>query len=129
MPNENSQRALDVRSKGAFGMEAASEIFYDLVTNYKPSLLSPQYDMFSDAAQAAKGWDTRLDLAENQVKGYNDDLTMMTFAQTLAGLEAQALSFRREAYDREYPTQHYKDHVLQEQKVLDNNVLPSGLKN
>ena len=41
MPNENSKKALEVRSKGALGMEAASEIFYDLVTNYKPSLLSP----------------------------------------------------------------------------------------
>ena len=64
MPNENSEKALQVRSKGALGMEAASEIFYDLVANYKPALLSPQYDLFSDAAQASKGWDTRLDLAE-----------------------------------------------------------------
>ena len=31
---------------GSLGMEAASEAFYDLVMDYPPELLSPQYDEF-----------------------------------------------------------------------------------
>jgi hypothetical protein len=30
------------------------------------------------------------------------------------------LSYRREAFDRDYPTQHYKDHLHQDEKPLDN---------
>jgi hypothetical protein len=34
---------------GALGMDAAVEVFYDLVLNYHPEVLSPQYDDFYDA--------------------------------------------------------------------------------
>ena len=34
---------------GALGMDAAVEVFYDLVLNYHPEALSPQYDDFYEA--------------------------------------------------------------------------------
>lgn len=35
---------------GTIGMEAAVEVFYDLVLDYHPEFLSPQYDEFYEAA-------------------------------------------------------------------------------
>lgn len=52
MPDEDPTKALNVKTKGMLGMEAAAELFYNLVVNHKPNLLSPQYEAFSDAAQA-----------------------------------------------------------------------------
>jgi len=37
-------------SIGALGMDAAVEVFYDLVLNYHPNALSPEYDSFYEAA-------------------------------------------------------------------------------
>ena len=39
---------------GTLGMDAAVEAFYDLVFNYHPEALSPQYDNFYQASQQVK---------------------------------------------------------------------------
>jgi hypothetical protein len=41
MPSENPGKAIDAVSRGVFGMEAAQEVFYNLVVNHKPTLISP----------------------------------------------------------------------------------------
>ena len=37
------------------GMDAAVEVFYDLVLNYHPDALSPQYESFYEAAVSKSG--------------------------------------------------------------------------
>ena len=104
-PNESPEKAIRARSKGAFGMEVAREIFYNYVSAYRPSLLSPQYDAFSDASKLVDDKDNLFETAKNRVRGIHDELTIMTLSQTLLGVEQQALSYRRDAYDKDYPTQ------------------------
>lgn len=65
---------------GALGMDSAVEVFYDLVLNYHPEALSPQYDQFYNAA---------LDVKSNS-KPKVDRHTQMnlhTLSATLIGLE------------------------------------------
>ena len=40
---------------GVMGMDAAVEVFYDLVLNYHPDALSPQYESFYEAAVSKSG--------------------------------------------------------------------------
>ena len=40
-------------------MDAAVEAFYDLVLNYHPEVLSPQYDEFANAVNDKKGYDNQ----------------------------------------------------------------------
>ena len=40
---------------GVLGMDAAVEVFYDLVLNYHPDALSPQYESFYEAAMSKSG--------------------------------------------------------------------------
>ena len=65
---------------GTLGMDAAVEVFYDMVLNFYPNALSPQYDLFYEAAvkSEAKSADKR-DLYT--------DLNMQTLSSTLVGLE------------------------------------------
>ena len=61
-------------------MDAAVEVFYDMVLNFYPNALSPQYDLFYDAAVKASP-------KSEEKKDLYTDLNMQTLSSTLVGLE------------------------------------------
>ena len=90
---------------GVLGMDAAVEVFYDLVLNYHPDALSPQYNTFYEAAVSNSG-------AKKSKKAPQGDrhaqMTLQALSSTLIGLEKQALSFRRDIIDHDYPSEFYE---------------------
>jgi len=92
-------------------MDAACEVFYDMVLNFYPNTLSPQYDMFYNAS-------VRSEQKSAKKKDLYTDLNMHTLSSTLVGLEQQALSYRRDIVDRDYPTEFYEQLNLPEEKWL-----------
>jgi len=65
---------------GTLGMDAAVEVFYDMVLNFYPNALSPQYDLFYDAAVNSSP-------KSAEKKDLHTDLNMQTLSSTLVGLE------------------------------------------
>lgn len=71
-------------------------------------MMSPQHEAFFDAAQETiqdRYTDRSIDIHEA-----HDKLSLSSLSRTLAGLNAQALSFRREANDKDYLHKYYEDH-------------------
>ena len=64
-------------------MDAACEVFYDLVLNYHPEVLSPQFDEFANAANDKKG---QIHAPAASVDKYAD-MNLESFASTLVGIE------------------------------------------
>lgn len=64
---------------GTLGMDAAVEVFYDMVLNFYPNALSPQYDLFYDAAVNSSP-------KSAEKKDLHTDLNMQTLSSTLVGL-------------------------------------------
>jgi len=96
---------------GTLGMDAAVEVFYDLVLNFYPNALSPQYDSYYSAA------------VENLPKSpsVEDRFTKMnlhTLSSTLIGLEHQAMSHRRDIVDNEYPSEFFEKVAMPEEDFL-----------
>jgi hypothetical protein len=91
-------------------MERAARIFYEYVQDYAPELISPQYQSFFDATQSSlqnrSEQKKMIDLDE-----LHDKISLASLSQTLVGLSAQALSYRREASDQDYLHEHYKQLV------------------
>lgn len=52
----------------------------------------------------------------------------MTLASILTGVEQQALSFKRDAEEKDYPTDHYRDHVLEEEVLMRNKNASDNLR-
>lgn len=69
---------------GALGMDSAVEVFYDLVLNYHPEVLSPQYDSFYDAATDTKPSSKEVAASKGD---RHASLNMHTLSSTLVGLE------------------------------------------
>lgn len=91
-------------------MERASEIFYDYVQNYAPELMSPQYQGFFDASEESK---TNRGLNEEvSINDTQDFISLESMSEVLIGLSDQALSFRREANDKDYMHKFYEDLAL-----------------
>lgn len=87
-------------------MERASEVFYDLVLNHQPELLSPQIDQYFEATKQEK-------LPVQLEK--NNELSLGNLSEILVGLSEQALSFRRDAVDRDYPNEFYEKLLMPEE--------------
>ena len=62
-------------------MERASQIFYDLVLNYQPELLSPQYNTFYDASVASQTPNENVKL-----KDEHNQLNLKSLSNILIGL-------------------------------------------
>lgn len=90
---------------GALGMDAAVEVFYELVLNYHPEALSPQYDSFYDAVKDLQKSDKTSPAAKED---RNVELNLHTLSSALIGIEKQAMSFRRDIKDDDYPTEFYQ---------------------
>mmetsp|Transcript_31265 Transcript_31265/g.47846 ORF Transcript_31265/g.47846 Transcript_31265/m.47846 type:complete len:364 (+) Transcript_31265:1222-2313(+) len=90
-------------------MDRASQVFYDYIQNYAPELISPSHVPFVDAAETAAqlraNEKQKFDLSED-----HDKISMSSLSQTLVGLEKQALSYRRDANDKDYLHEFYKEH-------------------
>lgn len=71
-------------------MKRASAVFYDLVLNFTPELLSPQYEAFYNAATANKPKISDLQ-SEHQ-----NDLKLGYLSDILTGLAEQVQSARRD---------------------------------
>jgi hypothetical protein len=65
---------------GTLGMEAASEVFYDMVLNFYPDALSPQYDQFYAASLQDKA-------KSASTSDRFTDLNLQSLSSTLVGLE------------------------------------------
>lgn len=103
------QNAEHIGHVGTLGMDAAVEVFYDMVLNSYPDALSPQYDLFYEASLKSSPKSV-------EKKDLHTDLNMQTLSSTLVGLEQQALSYRRDVVDKDYPTEFYESLVLPEEK-------------
>lgn len=90
---------------GALGMDSAVEVFYDLVLNYHPEVLSPQYDNFYDAATDVKMSPKEFGAAKGDRYA---NMNIHTLSSTLIGLEKQVMSYRRDLKDKDYPTEFYE---------------------
>ena len=100
-------------STGTLGMDAACEVFYNMVLNYHPETLSPQYDEFHRAANAGPS------KVPATAKGDRyAHMRIHTLSSTLVGLEKQALSYRRDIVDDDYPTEWYRKIMLPEEDWL-----------
>lgn len=96
-------------------MERASQLFYDLVVNQQPDLLSPQYDQFYDAATRGNQRPPTDMLTEN-----HNDLTLRYISDSLVGLAEQAQAARRDACDKDYPNEHYERLLVPEEIYVHN---------
>ena len=104
-------------SIGNLGMDAAVEVFYNMVMNYHPNALSPQYDQFYDASvEASKGPPPAATKGDKYAH-----MRIHTLSSTLVGLEKQALSYRRDIFDNDYPTEFYQKLMLPEEAWLNAN--------
>ena len=101
---------------GALKMDAAVEVFYDLVLNYHPEVLSPQYENFYNAATAEEGKSGKRSAAVNQDR--YAELSLHTLSSTLVGLEKQVMSYRRDIADNDYPTEFYAKILHSEEEWL-----------
>ena len=91
-------------------MQRASEVFHDIVLQHSPELLSPQIDQIS---KSVKVKDNTEKLVENQE--IHNDLQLGNLSEILVGLAEQALSFRRDALDNDYPTEFYEKLLMPEE--------------
>jgi hypothetical protein len=90
-------------------MERASTVFYDLVLNHSPELLSPQYDAFYDAATANDA------PARDYLTERHNDMRLEFISDILVGLAEQAQSQRRCALDKDYPNEFYERLLMPEE--------------
>ena len=89
-------------------MGRAAGIFYDYVQNYAPEVISPQHEDFFQAAQDSMKKRTE---PKKQVPldEPHDRISLGSLSQSLIGLSRQALSYRREAQDRDYLHKFYEE--------------------
>lgn len=99
---------------GELGMEAASQVFFDLVLNSHPEAYSPQYDAFYEAS--IKG--ERKALSADNGDEYSQ-MRLHTLSSTLVGIQKQAMSFRRDAVDKDYPSEFYEKLLMPEEEYID----------
>jgi len=57
-------------------MKRASSVFYDLALNFNPELLSPQYNVFYDAASHASNKATTFDQTTDTVPNNYKNITL-----------------------------------------------------
>lgn len=90
-------------------MERAAQIFYDYVQNYAPELVSPQYEGFYEASkETVEGRATK---ADTPLEESHDRISLSSLSKTLTGLSQQALSYRREANDKDYLHKFYEENA------------------
>ena len=101
---EGADESIDVQ------MQRASEVFHDIVLQHSPELLSPQIDQINQSVKVKDNSDKLVENHEN-----HNDLQLGNLSQILVGLAEQALSFRRDALDKDYPTEFYEKLLMPEE--------------
>ena len=93
-------------------MDRAAQIFYDYAQNYAPELMSQQYDAFHQASKSAKeaGSIARETVGLNES---HDQISLSSLSQCLIGLQKQALSYRKDAKQRDYLHKEYEERQTQ----------------
>lgn len=91
-------------------MEAASQIFYELSSDYAPESLSPQHEALYEAAVEANqaqfaepAKHSPIDLSESSNK-----LNLRTLSRSVAGLCKMALSYRPDAWRSDHLHPYYE---------------------
>jgi len=92
-------------------MTRAASIFHEKVLSQNPELVSPQYDAFYNAG-ATPQEEMPEALPTLPV------LSMSNLASTLIGLNEQALSFRRDVHDKDYPNEFYESYCMPEERNI-----------
>lgn len=109
---EEAQK-IDPTQKFNDRMRRASHIFYEYCQNFAPELMSEQYfDFFKasrDSQLARTKVTSNLDLNEK-----HDLISVGSLSQSLIGLSQQALSFRKDAQDKDFLHKFYEDHVTRD---------------
>jgi hypothetical protein len=88
-------------------MTRAAAIFHEKVLSNNPEFVSPQYDAIYDAASTNS---QKEELPEALPK-----LPVMSnanLAAILIGLNEQALGFRRDVHDKDYPNEFYESYCM-----------------
>jgi len=89
--------------------------------------MSPSYDQYYEASKISqeklkpKG---KLSFDINDIEHHNQ-INLSTISSVIVGAQQQALSFRREVQDNDYPNQFYKEYLLHDElfdKMLDENL-------
>ena len=97
-------------------MDAAVEVFYNMVLSSHPEALSPQYDAFYRASM--EGEDKKLSAGEGGNGDKYAEMRLHTLSSTLVGIQKQAMSYRRDIVDRDYPTEFYEKLLMPEEEWL-----------
>lgn len=101
-------------------MDAASEVFYDVVLNMRPEILSPHFDAYHDAIGIDNERSKDKDFIEKLTKDKHNEMNAQSFSQILVGLERQALSYRLDIKDKDYPSEFYARYVDETRDLTDN---------
>ena len=97
-------------------MKKASKVFYDLMINENPELVSPQHTAFYDAI-ANKG--TQEGKEAVTLKETHNDFKLSSLSNVLVGLSEQALSQRRDVSDRDYPNKFYEQLLMPDERYYE----------
>lgn len=89
-------------------MDRAAKIFYEYCQSYAPELISPQYDQFYEAAKESVD-SSKLKTEALKLDEQHDRISLSSLSQALIGLSQQALSYRREANEKDYLHKYYED--------------------
>ena len=96
-------------------MDAAVEVFYNMVLSSHPEALSPQYDAFY---QASMEGEEKLSAGKGGNGDQYAEMRLHTLSSTLVGIQKQAMSYRRDIVDRDYPTEFYEKLLSPEEEWL-----------
>ena len=107
----------DEISRGVLGMDAAVEVFYNVILNNHPTVVSPQYEDFYNATKEAVVKPLSADNGDTF-----SDMRLHTLSSTLVGVEKQAMSYRRDIVDHDFPTEFYEKLLSPEEEWLNNQV-------
>ena len=99
-------------------MDAAVEVFYDLVLNYHPDALSPDYDAFYEAAEDGTNDRITRGLTADKQGDQFAHMRLMNLSSALVGIEKQTMSYRRDIVDKDHPTDFYDEIMNPEEKWL-----------
>ena len=71
-------------------------------------MISPQYDQFYEAAKESVD-SSKLKTEALKLDEQHDRISLSSLSQALIGLSQQALSYRREANEKDYLHKYYED--------------------
>ncbi len=97
-------------------MDRAASVFYDYVMHYAPDLISPTHQQFLQATQASPLSQTVASGIENEES--HNEMTLEDLSRVIVGVEKQALSYRRDAVDKDYLNEKFRAKLLEGEMIF-----------